>query len=139
MTRGVGSRVHGVQRETVSVRFRPETMEALRAAAAAHPYRLTITQVIERGIELALAELGATVTPAPAPIDTRSRRISDHAMPVRLINTCLNHGIETVDDLARQTRFAMHQLPNVGASTIAEMERLMAAFGLSWALPNSNI
>lgn len=54
-----GSKVHGQRKATTSIRFHPETLDRLHAAADAHPYKLTVSQIIERGIELALTELEA--------------------------------------------------------------------------------
>jgi hypothetical protein len=47
---------------TVSLRVTQATKDRLSAAAAAHPYKPSITAIIERGIDLAIAELSASAT-----------------------------------------------------------------------------
>lgn len=41
----------------VSIRMRRDLRARLNAAKAKHPFRLTTTQIIERGLELALDEM----------------------------------------------------------------------------------
>jgi predicted DNA-binding protein len=60
---GLGSKTHGVTKQPISLRLSPELVERLRVATAQHPYKITATQIIERGIELALADLQSADNP----------------------------------------------------------------------------
>lgn len=51
------------KRSTLTVRLSDETRERLERATVTGPYRITITSVLERGINLALAELEAITPP----------------------------------------------------------------------------
>ncbi|MDO9471931.1 MAG: hypothetical protein Q7J28_02665 [Caulobacter sp.] len=42
---------------TISLRVRPDLKDRLDAASAAHPYRPSLTAILERGAELALVEM----------------------------------------------------------------------------------
>lgn len=51
--------------ESLTVRVRKSLKERARLASENHIYRLSMTQLVERGIVLALAELEAQTPPAP--------------------------------------------------------------------------
>jgi hypothetical protein len=68
--KGLGNGRHGQRKATITLRFAPELIEELRAASEAHPYGVSITQIVERGCRLALSELGRSGDGVKVRLDT---------------------------------------------------------------------
>lgn len=117
----------------IGARVPKELRDRLVAAMRHHPYRVTLTQAIMRGVELVTAELEAMgLEEPPPPGDPKSRRIADQGVGIRLYNACRNEGIETVDQLARRTRSEFARMPHVGGVTVRDAEFVLGRFGLKF-------
>lgn len=139
-------------KSTLSVELDAELLDRLEQALVGHPYRVTLRQAVERGVDLALKELSAAAVKQEEPklsFEDRQERLwwSDYRLweteaaktklPVGLRATLKTNGLKTVDDLAKRTARETLWMPNVGRKSIRILEVWMKQHGVAFA-PETN-
>lgn len=136
-------------KSTLSVELDAELLDRLEQALVGHPYRVTLRQAVERGIDLVLKELGGDGTEPKLSFDERQEQLwwNDYCLwepeaaktklPVGLRATLKTDGLKTVDDLAKRTARETLRMPNVGRKSIRILEFWMKQHGVAFA-PETN-